>query len=152
MVLNTSYHDEDSDSDHTHSYPLMVICYLPGTVQKPIEVAAILSLMQVRRLARQVTCSGSQNQESGARFSLKCCSSRAWPCNHCAVTTVLHQDSFEGKTETQRGYVTCLEVCSQYVTETREAEQLSQKSCICEPLMQHQKFFHLCAQYFNLLF
>ena len=42
MVLDTSYHDEDSDSDHTHSYPLMVICYLPGTVQKPIEVAAII--------------------------------------------------------------------------------------------------------------
>lgn len=43
MVLNTSYHDEDSDSDHTYSYPLMVIiCYLPGIVQKPHEVAAII--------------------------------------------------------------------------------------------------------------
>lgn len=42
MVLNTSYHDEDSDSDHTYSSPLMVICYLPGIVQKPHEVAAII--------------------------------------------------------------------------------------------------------------
>lgn len=41
MVLNTSYHDEDSDSDHTRSYHLMVICYLPGIVQKTHEVAAI---------------------------------------------------------------------------------------------------------------
>lgn len=42
MVLNMSYHDEDSDSDHTHSYPLLVVCYLPGIVQKTHEVAAII--------------------------------------------------------------------------------------------------------------
>lgn len=43
MVLNQySYHDEDDDSDNNSSYYLVITYYLPGTVQKPYEVAALI--------------------------------------------------------------------------------------------------------------
>lgn len=51
--INISYHNDDNDRDNNSSYYLLIIYGLPGTVQRPNEVAPNISILQMSKLGHR---------------------------------------------------------------------------------------------------